>query len=518
MPSKKPRLWLYVETELKSALAEYAQEAGFSNEQAVAVAILNHWHKERRSGEQGALSDIRNSDGRGREHSRGDGSVQQGVTENALREHSRTDSTDWGQEIDLLRSQTSEQVAELKADVTAMHLSLSGIAERLDTLLSIRAVRPDLTEAVDTQPQEIGEGDLEVERVDPGKGSDTQSVEQGVILEPSNPPVRRRGRPGRSASLEARGDLIFDGLVRTLSLKQTERDTAVHALAKAERTYQEGAYRISDGSAPNWNTILKTNVSLIKERVRGRCPNYAVDHPEMAETISQLTERFCLLYSELLKDETERHNRNYQAAVALRATEPVAIDLTDLLKTANSTLQNINAGLPTRWEDVSVALALATGRRMAEIHASADFEPASNYSVLFSGQLKTREGTEAARAWAEQPKREVPTLLSADLVLAGWNWLEKNGHRVASSDDVNPRFAQRLSKFLLGLKINPKLSYKNLRDLYVSACYRNALDDGHAPESLQSIGQIVLGHGPLSGGATASYMKFTLAPSSLSRI
>ncbi|UFP97117.1 hypothetical protein [Gloeobacter morelensis] len=116
---------------------------------------------------------------------------------------------------------------------------------------------------------------------------------------------------------------------------------------------------------------MKTNVALLKERVRARCPMYAVEHPEAAEAITALVERWCSRYSEVLKAETERLNREYQAAVAERAAAPVAVDISELLKLAHHTLAQAQAGAPVRWEAVSVALGIATGRRMAEVHSSA---------------------------------------------------------------------------------------------------------------------------------------------------
>jgi hypothetical protein len=62
-----------------------------------------------------------------------------------------------------------------------------------------------------------------------------------------------------------------------------------------------------------------------------------------------------------------------------------------------------------RWQDVAVALAAVTGRRLAEVLQVGVFKPKSMYSVMFSGQLKRRD--------EETPAFEIPTLCPANLVL-----------------------------------------------------------------------------------------------------
>jgi hypothetical protein len=64
-----------------------------------------------------------------------------------------------------------------------------------------------------------------------------------------------------------------------------------------------------------------------------------------------------------------------------------------------------------RWQDVAVALAATTGRRLAEVLQVGTFEPKTMYSVTFGGQLKRRE--------TELPPFEIPTLCPASLVLDG---------------------------------------------------------------------------------------------------
>ncbi|MEC4807395.1 MAG: hypothetical protein SAJ72_24445 [Jaaginema sp. PMC 1080.18] len=88
-----------------------------------------------------------------------------------------------------------------------------------------------------------------------------------------------------------------------------------------------------------------------------------------------------------------RQNVVYRDKVIERS-EPenlTLIDLTPYLKQANQVLeQTWEYGFLEgyKWEDVSCAIALVTGRRMAEIHLSATFEQIGEYEIAFTGQLR----------------------------------------------------------------------------------------------------------------------------------
>jgi hypothetical protein len=62
------------------------------------------------------------------------------------------------------------------------------------------------------------------------------------------------------------------------------------------------------------------------------------------------------------------------------------------------------------WAEIPVGLALCTGRRLAEILVTGIFTEATDFTVVFSGQLKTRE--------RKMVPYEIPTLAPASLVLS----------------------------------------------------------------------------------------------------
>jgi hypothetical protein len=68
-----------------------------------------------------------------------------------------------------------------------------------------------------------------------------------------------------------------------------------------------------------------------------------------------------------------------------------------------------------RWEDLTVGLAVVTGRRLTELLKTASFHPMSAWTVLFRGQLKQKAEILAPY--------EIPTLVEASLVLSAWQRL-----------------------------------------------------------------------------------------------
>ncbi len=101
--------------------------------------------------------------------------------------------------------------------------------------------------------------------------------------------------------------------------------------------------------------------------------------------------------------------------------------------TLQSTVTRINSKLPLypqplieqaisdldsdSWAKVAAALILLTGRRPTEIAWSAQFAPQSDYSLIFSGQLK--------KGVIEAFSFEIPTLIEANQVLLAFNRLRQ---------------------------------------------------------------------------------------------
>jgi hypothetical protein len=160
----------------------------------------------------------------------------------------------------------------------------------------------------------------------------------------------------------------------------------------------------------------------------------------------------------------------------------IEIDLTNSLKFAHNILTAIKNGEDANWMDVSCSLALATGRRMGEIHLSASFEKVDDYSVIFKGQLKGKArrvklGEKALPI--REVSFEIPTLINADLVCFGLQWLDDKGKRFAQDEDperVNRRFSKTLNQHCKEFDIFPEdeRTYHKFRAAYFRACVVNA--------------------------------------------
>lgn len=85
------------------------------------------------------------------------------------------------------------------------------------------------------------------------------------------------------------------------------------------------------------------------------------------------------------------------------------------------------------WYELALGLAIATGRRSTEILKTAKFYPKTAFTLLFEGQLKKRD--------LLMKPYEIPTLVSADLVLSAWRRLRTLVDcSTLELDEVNNRY------------------------------------------------------------------------------
>jgi len=179
----------------------------------------------------------------------------------------------------------------------------------------------------------------------------------------------------------------------------------------------------------------------------------------------------------------ENQNTRYRQEVAKRSTKEnrVELDLSRYLERAYKILTNVATGNDDLidWRDVSCALALVTGRRMAEIHLSANFEKIDDYKVAFQGQLKgkTRRVEDTI---LRNVVFEIPTLVPANLVCFGLQWLDSKGKRFDKSEDperVNRRWSKVLSEACKDWSIIPEMTYHKFRGAYLRASIVNSQCD-----------------------------------------
>lgn len=197
-----------------------------------------------------------------------------------------------------------------------------------------------------------------------------------------------------------------------------------------------------------------------------------------------------------IADLTAQKKGLQERQLAKRKKQKEKISFLPLHAYAIGVLEKIDTLKSSDWKRVSVALAIATGRRMAELHhVDTRFEYVNKNHVKFTGQMKIKGS--AADYFEKLPSYDIPVLIDAELVIKGHEWLKKNGKVVDSTKAVNRRYSGDLSDYLKLLKskwgIEHELfKYKALRAIYAQVC--NHIFNGGNPDNILYLAQI-LGHG-----------------------
>lgn len=139
-------------------------------------------------------------------------------------------------------------------------------------------------------------------------------------------------------------------------------------------------------------------------------------------------------FSNLSAKKREFTNTN----IRTRKSESLSIKVTNLIDWANDTLINLPES-DSQWREVALSLMIATGRRQSEIMCSASFDFHDDNHVYFSGQLK-RHNDEEVESFL------IPTLVNANAVIEGLNWLESRGKRESDPKKAHNRFSRYLSE------------------------------------------------------------------------
>ena len=151
------------------------------------------------------------------------------------------------------------------------------------------------------------------------------------------------------------------------------------------------------------------------------------------------------------------------------------------------------------WQDISIIIAICTGRRMIEIHGDATFEPVDEKTIFFTGQAKKRYTVREAG----EDGYNIPVIyLSAQEISALVQKLENMGKRIENPDRiiVNKTFSMPLSRHP-----SPLTQYKEARDYYAAYLVHN----GYAGDSLEALYITkVLGHKPGDTGVSGSALNY----------
>lgn len=181
------------------------------------------------------------------------------------------------------------------------------------------------------------------------------------------------------------------------------------------------------------------------------------------------------------------------------------INPTALLEKATNVLEKVAEGHKPDYRDVAIALALATGRRMAEIMSAGNFEAVDSQTLAFSGTTKARKN----RDEKFEQVFNIPCLVNTALVISGIQYLEDNGYRLDNVKDVNHRYAKSFSRQIEGWEkwVNGiSITFKSLRALYAQVAYKRYGGNSHETMYFAEI----LGHDPKATETAFSYEIWTL--------
>lgn len=215
----------------------------------------------------------------------------------------------------------------------------------------------------------------------------------------------------------------------------------------------------------------------------------------------------------------ERQNVRYRETVKARSQKEnrVELDLSPFVTKAHQVLLEVTNDAKLEdieWRDVSCALSLATGRRMAEVHLSGEFKKIDDYTVSFRGQLKGKHRKIEGQS-LKSYEFKIPTLIKADLVLAGIEWLDKYDKRFARSEDperVNRRWSKVLNEKAKDWAIVEGMTYHKFRGAYLKACLINESVD---PFDYLDYARSILGDN--DEATIKAYQRFEIKPGSVTR-
>lgn len=276
-----------------------------------------------------------------------------------------------------------------------------------------------------------------------------------------------------------------------------------------------------------YGTCLR-QITAIKKALNGVAKT-DLDDPALLNPVKTIAKNFGNALSFQFRQYKETQTQSYRETVTERRKPEnrTEIDLSNALAYCHSTLMAIQNGSDddTNWLDVSCAIALATGRRMAEVHLSANFEYIDDYSLIFSGQLKgksRRVQDGGKKVKLRDAEFEIPTLINAELVCFGLDWLGDKGKRFELDVDperVNRRFSKTLNQHCKQFDIFPdgdgERTYHKFRAAYFAACVANMGDALDPLDFIDYAKRILVDQ---DESTINSYKRYKIKPNSLTKI
>ena len=220
----------------------------------------------------------------------------------------------------------------------------------------------------------------------------------------------------------------------------------------------------------------------------GKLLNWQAQASQVEANSSQITSCIGILLGQLkiqMAPVAAQKKGLQKRRIAQRRKHRETINFQPLHEYAHRVLSSLEHTSYDQWEEVSVALAIATGRRLAEIHNRATcFEYVDQSHVKFTGQAKLMG--KAAVYFQSHPSYIMPVLVDGALVVKAHQWLKERGLVVELPSFAKNRFGNRLGQLMKQLKQtwgieHPGFTYKGLRSVYAEVCNQvfNAQDQGN---------------------------------------
>lgn len=233
------------------------------------------------------------------------------------------------------------------------------------------------------------------------------------------------------------------------------------------------------------STVVKTHQNRILEWVR--------THGTLTEDYKKA---FCDTFLSCSLETTREVNRQGREKVMAHRMDRPQVPIEPVLELAQDILNRLDAqDSKLSWKEVFFAVAVATGRRMAEILGDhSTFTKASDSTLLFKGQLKQR-GED------DRGEFEIDCLLPVDQVLRALASLEQK--KIPNENDgVNRKYSKALSselssKFKSQLKTSSNgfiSSAKDCRAFYAAERIHSYGRRKHKPIAEDLYLSMIMGH------------------------
>lgn len=236
--------------------------------------------------------------------------------------------------------------------------------------------------------------------------------------------------------------------------------------------------------------------------------------------LGDLVEYFYAQFLSFQRTDAIALSKKYKSGLNQKHRDPVQVEAISLYRDALRTLEELPDELarvregkkPRRgfWKPVSHAAILGTGRRMCEVHCLGEFERIGEYSLLFSGQAKTRD------AEGSRDSYEIPTLFPASLMVEAIAYLDLCGKRLEKEEQLRDRkacnraFSVELSRQTRSYKVllgDRSYTYEESRKLYFQVMWGIFSDSGIVTRDFTKCSDW-LGHQDKDGATDTTFLSY----------